>query len=251
MNKTDPDNDSRRQFVKVCTTAAAAVAASPSLLAQASAPVRRYQRTRLVDSNGKPIKAASLTSGETYVFKYPFTETPCFLIDLGKPVAAAAKLDTVDGASYSWSGGVGKNRSLVAFSAICSHKLSHPARTISFINYQHQKVNFSDKNFKQQQKSQVIFCCSERSVYDPAQGARVLGGPAPQPLAAIALEVDSESDEIFATGTHGGEMFDAFFAKFGPRLMLEQGSSDVRVETGSVTELSTINEYSNALRSCG
>jgi len=245
------DNDSRRRFVKMCTSAVAAVTASPSILASTAKPAQSYKKTRLVDSNGQPVKRSALNTGEAYVFRYPFSETPCFLIDLGKSVAPVEDLKTAAGKTYRWSGGAGPNRSLVAFSAICSHKLSHPAKTISFINYQHQKVNFSDKNFKQQQQSQVIFCCSERSVYDAAKGGQVLGGPAPQPLAAITLEVDEASGSIFATGTHGGEMFDAFFKKFGPRLMLEHGSSDVRVPVEDATELFAINDYSKALRSCG
>jgi len=251
MNDEQPDSSSRRRFVRMCTSAVAAVTASPSILASTAKPVQSYSKTLIVDSNGQPIKYSALSAGETYVFRYPFSETPCFLIDLGKPVPPMDSLKTADGTSYRWSGGAGPDKSLVAFSAICSHKLSHPAKTISFINYQHQKVNFSDKNFKQQQQSQVIFCCSERSVYDAARGGQVLGGPAPQPLAAIALEVEATSGSIYATGTHGGEMFDAFFAKFGPRLMLEHGSSDVRVPVAESTELIPMVEYSKALRNCG
>jgi len=37
------------------------------------------------------------------------------------------------------------------------------------------------------------------------------GGPAPQPLAAIELDYDPESDSIYATGTVGGEMFERYF----------------------------------------
>ena len=32
-------------------------------------------------------------------------------------------------------GGIGRDKSVVSFSAICAHKLSHPSRNISFINY--------------------------------------------------------------------------------------------------------------------
>ncbi len=54
----------------------------------------------------------------------------------------------------------------------------------------------------------VITCCSDRSVYDPSAGARVVAGPAPQPLATILLEHDAATDELVATGTFGGEMFE-------------------------------------------
>jgi hypothetical protein len=72
-------------------------------------------------------------------------------------------------------------------------------------------------------KGRVIACCSDRSVYDPAAGARVVSGPAPQPLATILLEHDKKTDEIFAVGTFGGEMFNEFFRKYEFRLQLEVG----------------------------
>ena len=49
----------------------------------------------------------------------------------------------------------------------------------------------------------MIHCCSEHSEYDPATGARVLGGPAPQPLSAILLEHDKSNDYLYAVGTLG------------------------------------------------
>jgi hypothetical protein len=70
----------------------------------------------------------------------------------------------------------------------------------------------------------VITCCSDRSVYDPAAGAKVVSGPAPQPLATILLEHDRKKDEVFAVGTFGGEMFTEFFRKYDFRLQLEMGS---------------------------
>ncbi len=51
---------------------------------------------------------------------------------------------------------------------------------------------------------------------------------APQPLPAILLEHEAASDELYAIGTLGGEMFDAFFAKYGMRLDLEYGSGLAR-----------------------
>ncbi len=69
----------------------------------------------------------------------------------------------------------------------------------------------------------MIHCCSEHSQYDPADGGRVLAGPAPQPLAAILLDYDRGADELYAVGTVGGEMFADFFAKYEMRLALEHG----------------------------
>jgi hypothetical protein len=69
----------------------------------------------------------------------------------------------------------------------------------------------------------VIHCCSEHSQYDPAEGAKVVAGPAPQPLAAILLDHDPKSDSLSAVGTLGGELFNEFFSKYEFRLSLEHG----------------------------
>ncbi|HYI85565.1 MAG TPA: (2Fe-2S)-binding protein, partial [Burkholderiales bacterium] len=91
-------------------------------------------------------------------------------------------------------------------------------KDISFISFRTEK---SARN----RIANVIHCCSEHSQYDPAEGARVVAGPAPQPLAAILLEWDSAKDEIHAVGTLGGEMFGEFFDKFAFRLQLEHGDA--------------------------
>ena len=100
-------------------------------------------------------------------------------MDLGKPVTTPHALKTHDGAAYSWPGDVGNGRSMVSFSAICAHRMSHPAPEVSFINYRHGKIDFTDKDYELQSRSGLIYCCSEGSVYDPGDGARVLGGPCP------------------------------------------------------------------------
>jgi len=59
----------------------------------------------------------------------------------------------------------------------------------------------------------VIHCCSEHSPYDPARRARVVSGPAPQPLSAYharALLEDRRADT--AVATLGGRVFNQFFA---------------------------------------
>jgi hypothetical protein len=60
------------------------------------------------------------------------------------------------------------------------------------------------------------------------KGARVVSGPAPQPLAAILLEYDAAQDALFALGTVGAEQFDAFFDKYRVRLALEYGEGRAR-----------------------
>jgi len=60
----------------------------------------------------------------------------------------------------------------------------------------------------------------------------VVGGPAPQPLSAILLEHDAKSDGLHAVGTLGGELFNAFFAKYEFKLALDYGSGMRRQVTG-------------------
>lgn len=235
----------RRGFVKLCMSAVAGVSASPELLAQGNRTLHKYERVGLIDHlSHQPIGASSLTVGETYLFHYPFVTTPCFLIDLGRPLKARQSLETRSGEHYRWPGGAGPGRSVVAFSAICAHKMSHPAPSVSFINYRHEEVKFRNSNDKVVQGSGVIYCCSEYSVYDPARGARVLGGPAPQPLAAIALDYDKSNDAFYATGTIGGEMFDKYFEKFGQRLVLDFERLDIRQATTGTADTMLLRDYS-------
>ncbi|HYN11341.1 MAG TPA: twin-arginine translocation signal domain-containing protein [Burkholderiales bacterium] len=203
----------RRDFIKLC--AASAAAAGPLA---ADARPQWYGKARLIDAKGAPLHARAVPAGRTLVFHYPYAATPCFLLNLGRPAKASAQLKTADQQPYEWRGGVGAERSIVAYSAICAHKLTYPTRDISFISFRAEK---SPRN----QFANVIHCCSEHSQYDPAEGARVLAGPAPQPLAAILLEHDSGTDELRAVGTLGGEMFNEFFDKYAFRLQLEHGAA--------------------------
>jgi Rieske Fe-S protein len=242
----------RRTFFKLCAATAAAVGVSPGVLAQAArAPLTLYQRVRLLGSGGSALRASDLRPGISYVFHYPFRTTPCFLLDLGAPVSAAVDLRTEAGGRYRWPGGVGPRTSIVSFSAICAHKMTHPAKSVSFINYRHEEVSYRDHEENLVRRGGVIFCCSEKSVYDPAQGARVLGGPAKQPLCTILLEYDPADDALYALGSHGGEMFQKFFDTFSARLQLEWGTRDVRAPVEGATEVVTIEEYSRTRMSCG
>jgi hypothetical protein len=109
--------------------------------------------------------------------------------------------------------------------------MSHPAKPISHISYRPGIVSFHDDRGARQKREGVISCCSERSVYDPAQGGAVLAGPAPAPLAAIALATD-EAGRVSAVGSFGPDQYDRFLDKFGFRLALEYGVTDVRLRAG-------------------
>jgi Rieske Fe-S protein len=245
----DDKNLSRRAFVRLCVGTGAAVTTNPRLLADTPAPLRPTASVALVNQSGAPIRAGDLVPGETYVFNYPYVSTPCFLIELGRPTETVSGLETEDGRRYSWKGGVGPERSVVAFSAICAHRMSYPTKDISFISYRHEEVRFTDLDRKSVRKEQVIYCCSEGSVYDPAEGGRVLGGPAPQPLAAVDL-MCSKDGAISACGTYGGDMFDRFFEGFGFQLSMIHGTEKFRQPASDTSVVVPLEEYTRNQRTC-
>jgi len=231
----------RRELMREAACVAAALASTaglPALAAQA-AEVRRYARTMLVDTGGEPLRARKLATGEPHLFNYPFAASPVFLLQLGRAVAATA-LQTEARQPYSSPAGVGPQRAIVAFSAICAHKLMYPTPQISFIGV---------RNGFEGEPAQVIHCCGDNSRYDPAQGARVLAGPAPQPLAAVLLEWEASSDRLYAVGLQGGEMFKAFFEKYGFKLDTELGSRS-RAPVGATAVVQPAAAYSRQWQSC-
>jgi arsenite oxidase small subunit len=230
----------RRHFIQAC--AAGATCASLPEASAAANQARMYNRARLVDEKGRPLRIATLQAGTNYVFDYPYSATPCFLLRLTKPAAKVVDLRTESGQPYRWEGGVGQDKSIVAYSAICAHKMTYPTKQVSFISYREDPSPVAGPG-------RVITCCSDRSVYDPAAGARVVSGPAPQPLASILLEHDPKADEVFAVGTYGGEMFAEFFRKYEFRLQLEMGPR-ARSEVEGTTTVRTLDNYSTQWAKC-
>ena len=223
----------RRDFLGACGLIAGAALAAAGAPPANAAP-RYYRRVKLVDIHGVPIRASQLVAETNYVFHYPFASTPCFLLKLPKPAATQASLRREDGNRYDWSGGVGADRTIVAFSAICAHRLAYPTREVSFIRYQRSRSATSG--------GAVIHCCADHSVYDPTEGARVVSGPAPQPLAAIMLEHDRAADELYAVGTLGAEQFDRFFAKYELKLGIEYGGKG-RNPVDAVSVVRELDQY--------
>jgi arsenite oxidase small subunit len=209
----------RRDFMEACSKSAACLGAValPSTMAwAANAKPRDYAKAVLCNAQGEPIKASSLKANTNYVFHYPFEATPVFLLNLDK-AALPKSLNTKSNESYDWPGGVGSNRSVVAFSAICAHQLVYPTPQVSFISFRKSK---SAKGVQ----DNLIHCCADHSQYDPAQGAQVLSGPASQPLCAVLLQHDAKTDTLTAYGTLGGELFEEFFKKYEAKLSLDIGA---------------------------
>lgn len=232
----------RRSFLGSCAALSGAATLQSLADAWADSPPRLYARTQLIDIHGQPIRAAKLASETNYVFHYPYESTPCFLLKLPRRAAQVKALTREDGRSYAWNGGVGPERAVVAFSAICAHKLAYPTREVSFIRYQKDRSATSGGS--------VIHCCADHSVYDPSQGARVVSGPAPQPLAAIVLEHDPSTDELVALGTVGAEQFDAFFRKYDVRLQFEYGPGKAKRPIGERTVVRELASYCKTTIQC-
>jgi len=208
----------RREFVKACASAAAAAAACSPAAALADNPsVRYYNRVKLVDKEGRPLRLKALTQH--------------------------VELRTEAGEHYRWPGGVGANRSVVAYSAICAHKLAYPTSQVSFIGF---RKDASAANAR----GKVITCCSDKSVYDPYAGAKVVSGPAPQPLAAILLDYDPGTDEVYAIGTYGGEKFNEFFRKYDFKLGMELGPDKAREKVSGTARVSDLANYSAQTAQC-
>ena len=224
----------RREFIKLC---AAAAAVSPEAFAAQDLKPRFYSRVQLADERDRPLRAAGLVAGRNYIFHYPFESTPCFLLKLGRPTVRDVALKTENGSIYQWPGGVGPDSAIVAYSAICAHRLAYPTPQITFISYR-------DKSTASKvMRPNVIHCCAEHSEYDPASGARVVSGPALQPLSAILLEHDAQNDGLYAVGTLGGELFDTFFTKFEFKLALDYGADRTRQQVAGRTVVKDLREF--------
>jgi len=226
----------RRDFLGSCTLLSGMASLAHADAGGDAAPIRRYARTLLIDIHGKPIGPNAIVGETNYVFQYPFAATPCFLLRLAAPVSPVPALRRERGGSYASPAGVGPARSVVAFSAICAHKLAYPTRDVSFIRYQRSRSATSS--------GKVIHCCADHSVYDPTAGARVVAGPAPQPLACIALEHDPTRDELYALGTIGAEQFDRFFEQYAMKLSLEYGGVErAKAPVADTTVVSELTSY--------
>lgn len=79
------------------------------------------------------------------------------------------------------------NRGFVAYSAVCTHL----ACTVSWVkNQASPSASFTE-------------CFCHNSIFDPSRGAKVLGGPAPIPLAQIGVKVAEDGNLIFTSGFSG------------------------------------------------
>lgn len=207
----------RRNFLKILGTGAV-IAINPSLIngvlkAEDGNLYIAYNRVKLLDETGAPLKASSLKKEVSYVFNYPHKATPSLLINLGQATKKNIALKSETGEEYLWKSGVGKQHSVVAYSGICAHQLTHPTPQDSFIDY----IPKHKKSIACEQKG-VIVCSSHLSAFDPSQGCKNIAGEAKQPLASVVLDYDVQTDELYAVAVLGADKFQDYFKSFKDEL---------------------------------
>lgn len=236
----------RRNFLKIAGVGVA-VAVAPSritgrLYASENALFESYEKVQLVDADGNPIKASTLKKETNYVFNYPFVGTPSILLDLGEETAQNITLKSEDGEEYLWKSGVGANRSIVAYSAICSHQLAHPTPDDSFLQYLPR-----GKKTMACEQSGIMVCSSHLSAFDAKKGCKQIAGPAEQPLASIVIEVDKD-DNLWASAVLGPDKFHDYFKAFKPEFKKYYGGkrkAKKRVKENVLTV--TLSEYTKEI----
>ena len=124
----------------------------------------------------KVANVAGLSSNTPSVFNYPLDDEPNVLVKLGQQAL----------------GGVGPDGDIVAFSVVCQH-------LGCVVGFQAPGESPScNPSFKA--SGPVGYCCCHGSTYDFANGAKVIGGPAPRPQPQVRLEYDSSTGDIYAVG---------------------------------------------------
>lgn len=128
---------------------------------------------------GAPLQASSFNVGDA-VLAFPAgkSSNPANLVQVIKLEEAEFKppihLDLTD-------------RGFVAYSAICTHL----GCTVSWVkNEKAPAASFTE-------------CFCHNSIFDPARGAKVMGGPAPIPLAQIGVKVADDGTLVFTSDFTG------------------------------------------------
>lgn len=206
----------RRGFLKVTASGMVFVSMSSlfgtRLYADDGRLLKSYPKVQLVDDKGRPILATDLRKENPYIFNYPYNSTPCMVINLTNSTASDVELTSESGEKYIWKGGVGNERSIVSYVAICGHQLTHPTPIDSFMSY----ASPAQKN-SVCEKSGVIVCASHMSAFDVKNGAKVCAGPATQPLNGVILEIALDNT-IWAIGILGQEKFVDYFDSYADEL---------------------------------
>lgn len=236
----------RRNFLKLSGTTAAAIAIAPSLITQKlyaedGALFQTFEKVQLKDAEGNPLKSTKLVKEENYVFMYPHAATPAIMVDLPEPTEKDIKLKAEDGTEYLFKGGTGAKGTIVAYSAICAHQLTHPQKAMSMFQY----VPTTGKTLAYD-KPGVFVCSSHLAAYDPRKGGKSVGGPSNQGLAQIVLEIDKD-DHIWAVAVLGPDKFQDFFDAFKQEHKAEFGRRGAKKLMETEAKVKTLKNFSAEL----
>lgn len=179
---------SRRNFLKVSVVASAALAvggmaaiakvANETAAQETSTSVSGFPRVLVQDSTtGEIANVNTMTENQYMTFFYPLTTEPNFIMKLG----------------VTAEGGIGPDNDIVAFSDICQHLGCNP----DFF-YPGGPTPPWNPSYKTTQP--IMYCPCHGSMYAVADGAEVIGGPAPYPVPQVMLEIDSGTGDIYAVG---------------------------------------------------
>ena len=157
MPATEGDRPTSLSRRSLLTAGAAGTVAAATMAAPAEAKGRAYPRLRVIALDGLKVNRA-------HTFDYPLKGDTSVLIDMGRKVP----------------GGVGPDRSIVAYSAQCQH-MGCP------VAYR--------------RKSRELFCPCHQSRYDPERLGSIIQGVAMRPLPKIQLQV--RNGAVFAIGVDG------------------------------------------------
>jgi len=161
-----------------------------------------YPSVQLIDVNGQPLTVDSVENeynvgtSDLFLFNYPLRNEPNFLLNLS-PVNNQTPSASNPGA-WNVPNGVGTNKSIVAYSAICQH-LGCPAPAIAYYPPGTCPKSFSNANGP---LPFYIHCSCHGSTYDVSNSASNLTGPAVLPLPQVVLQPDSKGN-LFAIGLNG------------------------------------------------
>lgn len=179
----------RRQVLKIgavagATAGLAALTSQAAAQATATDPAKTDDLLLYQDGPNKdqPIKAADLKPGVAVwaVAVDPATKKPR---DAAKGGVVIVKLPSGKIQASSKPNAAGD---VVAYSSICTHQ-GCPTKELGSIG---------------QGKGKII-CTCHGSIYDPADNAKVLGGPAPKRLPALPLKVDASGQLVAKAGFTG------------------------------------------------
>lgn len=146
----------RREFIRI-SSATAAGGLVPRVAAAAPSLPAAYPVVPIVELRALKVETP-------FPFSYPDASSPAVLLRLKQPAA----------------GGVGPDRSIVAFSTLCTHKGCPVA-------------------FRPERK--LLICPCHWSSFDPAKGGQMVIGQASQSLPQITLRMQGET--VQAVGIEG------------------------------------------------